>query len=624
MRQERAYTVHIMCGIVGYAGKKQAYSVLIDGLRYLEYRGYDSSGVALLSDGIKTYKRLGKIAELEKFVEGKDVHAEVGIGHTRWATHGVPSDVNAHPHVNESGDIALVHNGIIENHVELRSVLEKKGHIFVSQTDTEVAVHLIEDIMQHGTPSLLEAVREAARRIVGTYAFAVVSKKEPGVIVVARKGSPLVIGIGEGELFVASDPYPLTKYTKKVVYLEDGEVALVSADGKLDIRSVTNESKSPHVTTLDIEIKALEKQGFDHFMQKEIYEQPSAIRDSIRGRLYSAKDDILNLGGLRAKEEELLSAKRYIFIACGTSWHASLVAKKMFEDLLHVPADVAYASEFRYGDPIVGKDDVVFAISQSGETADTLAAVHLAKERGATIVGICNVVGSAIARTSHVGLYTHAGPEIGVASTKAFTTQISVLLLVALYIAQKKKSIAPLKLHEIISAFADLPEVMERTLAIDASVKEVAERYKDVRDFLYLGRGFGFPIALEGALKMKELSYIHAEGYPAAEMKHGPIAMIDEHMPIVMLAPEGSLREKLHSTAEEIKARKGKIIAIVTEGETSFDSIADDVIRIPAVHEMLQPFVMVVPLQMLAYYVALKRGCDVDKPRNLAKSVTVE
>ncbi len=613
-----------MCGIVGYVGKKQTYSILIDGLRYLEYRGYDSSGVALLSDELKVYKRVGRISELEKFVEGKDINATVGIGHTRWATHGAPSDINAHPHVSEGKDIALVHNGIIENYEELRNILKKSGHIFVSETDTEVAVHLVEDIMKKDGAKLLDAVRETALRVKGTYAFAVVAKSEPGVIVVARKGSPLVIGIGEGELFVASDPYPLAKHTKKVVFLEDGEVASISIDGKLDVRTIENELKTPHIKTLDIEIAALEKSGYEHFMQKEIYEEPKAVEDSLRGRLYSVDGNVLNLGGLMEKENELLNAKRFIFLACGTSWHASLIGKRVFEELLRIPTEVEYASEFRYKNPIIYKDDVVFAVSQSGETADTLAALRVAKASGATIVGICNVVGSTIAREAHVGLYTHAGPEIGVASTKAFVTQISTMMLVALHIAQQKKLVSEDRLHALIKDFSEVPEKIKETLKVAERVKEVAEKYKKAKDFLYLGRGYGFPIALEGALKLKELSYIHAEGYPAAEMKHGPIALIDENLPVVILAPRGPMSEKILSTAEEIKARKGKIIAVVTVGDASFRGIADDIIEIPATEDIFSPFVLVIPLQFLAYYISLSLGRDVDKPRNLAKSVTVE
>ncbi len=613
-----------MCGIVGYIGKKEAYPIIIGGLKRLEYRGYDSAGVALFSDAIRVFKHKGKVADLEKFIAEKNTSGALGIGHTRWATHGAPNDVNAHPHGTEDGGIVLVHNGIIENYATLKLFLEKKGHIFSSETDTEVLAHLIEEVEKGGESDFSSVVRMALQKVSGAYAIAVLSAKNPDLLVVARKGSPLVVGVGEKEFYVASDAYPLAEYTKRVIYLEDGEVASLFRDGRMEIKTITHESHTPQIQVLDIELEALEKSGFDHFMQKEIHEQPRAICDSLRGRLYSVEDAVIQLGGIQNIEEKLLAAKQFTFLACGTSWHAGLIGKKIFEEILRIPTRTEYASEFRYGNPIIGKDEVFFGVSQSGETADTLAAIQCAKEGGGTIVGICNVVGSSIARAAHAGLYTHAGPEIGVASTKVFTTQITTLLLLALYIGQKKKTIDDVRIKKILRALSDVSEKTETVLTMDSYIKDIARKYKDAKNALYLGRGYGFPVALEGALKLKEISYIHAEGYPAAEMKHGPIALVDEYMPVIIIAPEGPSYEKIMSNAEEIRARKGKIIAVVSEGDRRLERIADDYMEIPKIDDMLSPLLSVVPLQLFAYHSAVLRGCDVDRPRNLAKSVTVE
>ncbi len=615
-----------MCGIVGYIGKKNAYPVILTGLRHLEYRGYDSAGIALFSDGIKVHKKKGRVSDLEKFIEGKDVSGTIGIGHTRWATHGEPSDANAHPHATENGDVAVVHNGIIENALTLRSFLQSRGHVFSSETDTEVIAHLIEEMENEKSKSFFDSVRRALNRLVGAYAIAALSVREPGTMVVAKKGSPLVIGVGEGEFFVASDAYPISEHTKKVVYLEDGEVAALTASGIVEIRTIENEKRTPRVKKIDLEIEALEKDGFDHFMQKEIFEQPCAVRDCLRGRLSvpPKKAPVLNLGGLRDVEEKLFSAERFVFLGCGTSWHAGLIGRRFFETLTRVPSIVQYASEFRYEDPLVRDTDVFVAVSQSGETADTLAAMKLAKERGATVLGVCNVVGSSVAREAHAGLYTHAGPEIGVASTKAFTTQIAALFLIAARCAEKRNALGPRRFGELLETLRGIPEKIGDVLGREERIRDIAERFGETKNAVYLGRGISFPVALEGALKLKEISYVHAEGYPAAEMKHGPIALVDENMPVVIVAPRGEHHEKIVSNAEEIRARKGKIIAVVSEGDASFDSIAEDVIEIPECDELFSPFLSVIPLQLLAYYVAALRGCDVDRPRNLAKSVTVE
>lgn len=612
-----------MCGIVAYIGKREAYPILIKGLHRLEYRGYDSSGVALLNGSLNVYKCKGKVSDLEKFTEGKTKTGTIGIGHTRWATHGEPNDANAHPHYSESKNMVMIHNGIIENYAPLKEQLKKRGHTFTSDTDTEVLVHLIEDIQQTDKLKLGDAVRVALNQVVGAYAIVVLSKTNPDELIAAKKGSPLVIGIGKDEFFLASDATPIVEYTKNVVYLEDEEIAFVPRNGELKIKTIKNKAVTPYVQELQIQLEALEKGGFDHFMMKEIYEQPRSIKDSMRGRLSSDKG-IVNLGGIADYEQKFVNAKRIIIVACGTSWHAGLVAEYLFEDLARIPVEVEYASEFRYRNPIIYEDDVVIAISQSGETADTLAAIELAKSKGATIIGVCNVVGSTIPRTTHAGSYTHAGPEIGVASTKAFTAQVTVLTLMALSIARKKGSISESRFHQLLNELEAIPEKVERVLKTNEQVKYIADIYKESRNFLYLGRGYTFPVALEGALKLKEISYIHAEGYPAAEMKHGPIALIDQEMPVVVIATKGASYEKVVSNIQEVKARKGKIIAVVTEGDTVVKNLADFTIEIPETDEILVPLISVVPLQLLSYHVAVMRGCNVDQPRNLAKSVTVE
>jgi len=613
-----------MCGIVAYIGKKEAYPILIKGLHRLEYRGYDSAGVALLNgEDLNVYKCKGKVSDLEKFTEGKNKSGTIGIGHTRWATHGEPNDKNAHPHYSQSKNMVMIHNGIIENYAPLKEQLKKRGHIFTSDTDTEVLIHLIEDIKESDNLKLGDAVRVALNQVVGAYAIVVLSKTNPDELIAAKKGSPLVIGIGTDEFFMASDATPIVEYTKNVVYLEDEEIAFVPRSGELKIKTIKNKAVTPYIQELQIQMEALEKGGFDHFMLKEIYEQSRSIKDSMRGRL-SSQTGIVNLGGIADYEQKFLNAKRIIFVACGTSWHAGLVAEYLFEDLARIPVEVEYASEFRYRNPVIYEDDVVIAISQSGETADTLAALELAKSKGATIIGVCNVVGSTIARTTHAGSYTHAGPEIGVASTKAFTAQVTVLTLMALRIAQQKGTISQSRFHQLVNELEAIPAKVEKVLKTNDQVKFLADIFKDSRNFLYLGRGLTFPVALEGALKLKEISYIHAEGYPAAEMKHGPIALIDQEMPVVVIATKGASYEKVVSNIQEVKARKGKIIAVVTEGDTQVKGLADYTIEIPETDEILVPLISVIPLQLLSYHIAVMRGCNVDQPRNLAKSVTVE
>jgi len=613
-----------MCGIVAYIGQKQAYPVLIKGLQRLEYRGYDSAGVAMIDNGeLNVYKCKGKVADLQAFIGDKNVAGTIGIGHTRWATHGVPNDVNAHPQYSASKNMVMIHNGIIENYGPLKAELKKRGHVFLSDTDTEVLIHLIEDIQQKENVRLGEAVRIALNQVVGAYAIVVLSKDNPDELIAAKKGSPMVIGIGKGEFFVASDATPIVEYTKNVVYLEDEEIAFIERGKELKIKTIKNKAKTPYIQELELKLEALEKGGFDHFMLKEIYEQPRSIKDSMRGRLSSEKG-IVNLGGITEYEQKFLNAKRIIFIACGTSWHAGLVGEYLFEDLARIPVEVEYASEFRYRNPIVYEDDVIIAISQSGETADTLAAIELAKSKGATIIGVCNVVGSSIARATHAGSYTHAGPEIGVASTKAFTAQVTVLTLMALRIAFLKGTISSSRFHQLLSELEAIPDKVEKVLETNDQIKFIADIYKNSTNALYLGRGYTFPVALEGALKLKEISYIHAEGYPAAEMKHGPIALIDEEMPVFVIATKGTSYEKVVSNIQEVKARKGKIIAIVTEGDTQVKEMADYSIEIPETDEILVPLISAVPLQLLSYHVAVMRGCNVDQPRNLAKSVTVE
>lgn len=613
-----------MCGIVAYLGEKQAYPILINGLRRLEYRGYDSAGVALLTGNELTiYKCQGKVSDLEAHINGRSTAGTVGIGHTRWATHGPPNDVNAHPHQGTSGDLALIHNGIIENYAPIKEELVHRGHVFRSDTDTEVLVHLIDDIQRTEGVDLGEAVRLALASVVGAYAIVVIDRKNPEVMVVARKSSPLVIGIGEGEFFCASDATPIVEHTKNVVYMEDGEIAVIDRTKGLKIRNIKNQVKTPFIQELEMQLEALEKGGYDHFMLKEIHEQSRSIRDSMRGRLNLAKGEVV-LGGIKDYEQKFVNAKRILIVGCGTSWHAGMVGEYLFEEFARIPVEVEYASEFRYRNPIVNEDDIVIAISQSGETADTLAAIELAKGRGATIIGICNVVGSSIARITHAGSYTHAGPEIGVASTKAFTAQVTVLTLMALMIGQKKGMLSGSNFYRLLNELDAIPDKIQKVMQREAQIKYIADIYKDASNALYLGRGYTFPVALEGALKLKEISYIHAEGYPAAEMKHGPIALIDEAMPVFVIATKGASYEKVVSNIQEVKARKGKIIAIVTEGDTVVTGLADHVIEIPDAPDALVPLLSVVPLQLISYHIAVMRGCNVDQPRNLAKSVTVE
>jgi glutamine---fructose-6-phosphate transaminase (isomerizing) len=612
-----------MCGIVGYIGPRQAYPILVKGLYRLEYRGYDSAGIALLDGNLKLFKTHGKVADLEECVNGEDLNGTIGIAHTRWATHGEPNQVNAHPHYSPSRKLAIIHNGIIENYGSLREELINRGYVFHSQTDTEVLIHLIEDIQQNEKVDLVEAVRMALNQVVGAYAIVVVSQEAPDSLIVAKKGSPLVIGIGEDEYFIASDASPIVEYTKNVVYLDDEELALVPRNGDLKIKTIRNQEKTPYIQRLEMQLSAIEKGGFPHFMLKEIYEQPRSIKDSMRGRL-NADKGVVALGGIIDHEQRFINARRIIIIACGTSWHAGLVGEYLFEDLARIPVEVEYASEFRYRNPIIYENDIVIAISQSGETADTLAAVELARSKGATIIGICNVVGSSIARATHAGSYTHAGPEIGVASTKAFTAQVTVLSLMALTIAHKKGTITKNRYFQLLAEMESIPDKVARVLKVDEEILRISNIFKDVRNFLYLGRGNNFPVALEGALKLKEISYIHAEGYPAAEMKHGPIALIDENMPVVVIATRKGTYDKVISNIQEVKARKGVIIAIVTEGDSMVKGMADYVIEIPDTDEMFIPLVATIPLQLLAYHIAVLRGCNVDQPRNLAKSVTVE
>lgn len=611
-----------MCGIVAYVGHRQAHPIVLKGLKRLEYRGYDSAGIALLNDGLNVYKKKGKVSELEEFIKGKQLDSTIGMGHTRWATHGEPNDKNAHPHYSSTGDLAIIHNGIIENYSALKQELIKKGHKFLSDTDTEVLIHFIEDIRNNNDCSVDEAVRLALTKVVGAYAIVVMSKDDPTGLVAARKGSPLVIGIGKGEYFMASDATPIIEYTNEVVYLNDQEIAIIK-DGNLSVKNTANLPLTPYIQTIDLELEAIEKGGFEHFMLKEIFEQPRSINDCMRGRLDSRSGRLV-LGGLREYVNKLINADRILIVACGTSWHAGLVAEYFFEEFCRIPVEVEYASEFRYRNPIVREGDVVIAISQSGETADTLAAIELAKAKGAIIFGVCNVVGSSIARATHAGAYTHAGPEIGVASTKAFTAQLTVLSMIALTVAQRKGTIPEQKLHELLVEMENIPSIVERALSLNDSIKKIASTFKNARNFIYLGRGYNFPVALEGALKLKEISYIHAEGYPAAEMKHGPIALIDEEMPVVFIATRDSSYEKIVSNIQEVKARKGRVISIVTEGDNVIPKMSEFVVEVPAVHEALMPLVSVIPLQLLSYHIAVMRGCNVDQPRNLAKSVTVE
>ena len=611
-----------MCGIVAYVGHRQAKDVVLKGLRRLEYRGYDSAGIALLNGGLNIYKKKGKVSDLEEHLKGEVLDSTIGIGHTRWATHGEPNDRNAHPHYSASGELAIIHNGIIENYAALKKELVRKGHTFQSDTDTEVFIHFIEDIKENEGCSLEEAVRLALTKVVGAYAIVILSASDPDLLVAARKGSPLVVGVGKDEFFLASDATPIIEYTNEVVYLNDQEIAVIR-DGKLSVTNTANLPLTPYIQTIDMELEAIEKGGFEHFMLKEIFEQPKSIRDCLRGRLDS-RSGRLTLGGLREYVNKLVQADRILIVACGTSWHAGLVSEYFFEEFCRIPVEVEYASEFRYRNPVIREGDVVIAISQSGETADTLAAIELAKAKGAIIFGVCNVVGSSIPRTTHAGAYTHAGPEIGVASTKAFTAQLTVLNMIALIVAQKKGTITEQKAHELMVEMETIPEKVERALLLNDQIERIAETFKDARNFIYLGRGYNFPVALEGALKLKEISYIHAEGYPAAEMKHGPIALIDEEMPVVFIATRDSSYEKVVSNIQEVKARKGRVISVVTEGDKLIPQMSEFVVEIPSVHEALTPLVSVIPLQLLSYHIAVMRGCNVDQPRNLAKSVTVE
>lgn len=612
-----------MCGIVAYVGYKPAYPILIKGLQRLEYRGYDSAGVALLNHGLKTYKSQGKVADLQSFLVDKDLDGELGIAHTRWATHGEPNQVNAHPHYSQTKSLSIIHNGIIENYASLKEELINRGYTFNSETDTEVLINLIEDIQLNEEVLLDEAVRIALNQVIGAYAIVILSADHPNTIIAARKGSPLVIGIGVDDYYVASDATPIVEYTKNVVYLEDEEVAVLTRGEGLKLRDIKNHEKTPYVQKLEMNLSELEKGGYEHFMLKEIYEQPRSIKDSMRGRL-NANKGIVSLGGIVDYEQKIISANRIVIIACGTSWHAALVGEYLFEDIARIPVEVEYASEFRYRNPIINEGDVVIAISQSGETADTLAAIELAKSKGAIILGICNVVGSSIARATHAGSYTHAGPEIGVASTKAFTAQVTVLTLMALRMAELKGTVTRSRFIRLLTELEGIPEKVEMVLNDSGMIEEIARHFTDVHNFLYLGRGYNFPVALEGALKLKEISYIHAEGYPAAEMKHGPIALIDENMPVVFIAPKKGIYDKMVSNIQEVKARSGKVIAVVTKGDVTVTGMADYIIEIPDTEEMFVPILATIPLQKLAYYIAVNRGCSVDMPRNLAKSVTVE
>ena len=615
-----------MCGIVGYLGQREAFEVIVKGLQRLEYRGYDSAGLMLFDgDQITVSKTKGKVFDLkEKAENAHTVNGALGIGHTRWATHGVPNDVNSHPHLSNSERLAIVHNGIIENYQSLKTTLEQRGYTFKSDTDTEVLVNLIEEIQQKEQVKLAKAVRLALNQVVGAYAIVVFDREQPDRLVTARMGSPLAIGVGDKEYFIASDASPFIAYTSNAIYLEDGEMAVIARDEEVEVRKIkSNKEVDPFIVELELSLEEIEKGGYDHFMLKEIYEQPKAIQDTFRGRLLSDQG-LIKMAGVEQHLNTFLEAKRIIIAACGTSWHAGLVGEYIFETYLRIPVEVEYASEFRYRDPVIGPGDVLIAISQSGETADTLAAIKLAKSKGAFVFGICNVVGSSIARETHAGAYTHAGPEIGVASTKAFTTQITVLTLIALKLSQAKESLSHSEINHLTKALEAVPEKVQEVLELDAHIKAIASAYYQAENSLYLGRGYNFPVALEGALKLKEISYIHAEGYPAAEMKHGPIALIDEQMPVFVIATRKGHYEKVVSNIQEIKSRKAKIIAIVTKGDKEVAALADHCIEIPEIEESLSPILTTIPLQLLAYHIAIMRGCNVDQPRNLAKSVTVE
>ena len=611
-----------MCGIVAYIGPREAYPIILKGLKRLEYRGYDSAGVALLNHELRVYKKKGKVADLEDSLVGVDLHAHAGMGHTRWATHGEPNDRNAHPHSSATGRLAMIHNGIIENFTQLKQELIRKGYKFKSDTDTEVLLNFIEEIQKNNQCGLEEAVRIALKRVVGAYVIVLLDRDNPDTVIAARKGSPLVIGIGKGEHFLASDASPIIEYTKEVVYVNDYELAILKAD-ELILKNLGNEKITPFIQKLDLEMAAIEKGGYDHFMLKEIFEQSDTIFDCLRGRLDANKGTI-TMAGIQQNIDKLKNANRIVMVGCGTSWHAGLVAEYIFEELCRIPVEVEYASEFRYRNPVIHNGDVIIAISQSGETADTIVAIEKAKEHGAFILGVVNVVGSSIARISHAGAYTHAGPEIGVASTKAFTAQLAVLTMIALKIAKEKGTIDTTRYMHLLNELHNIPEKVKEVLQLDDTIKKLANKYKDAKDALFLGRGYNFAVALEGALKLKEISYIHAEGYPAAEMKHGPIALVDENLPVVFVATKDSYYEKIVSNIQEIKARKGKVIAVISQGDNIISNMADDCITIPEADELVAPMLSVIPLQLLAYYSGVVKGYDVDKPRNLAKSVTVE
>ncbi len=614
-----------MCGIVGYIGKRDAYPVLVKGLKRLEYRGYDSAGIALINqqEQLNVYKTKGKVSDLEHFVDDKDISGNIGIAHTRWATHGEPSQVNAHPHYSSSGNLALIHNGIIENYATLKDRLQQKGIAFRSNTDTEVLVQLIEYIQVSNNLDTLTAMQLSLHEVIGAYAIALLDKRHPDTIWVARKSSPLVVGIGDDEFFIGSDATPIVEYTSKVVYLEDNEIAVVRRGKELQVVDLDNVKMTPEIQTVNMKLGQLEKGGYPHFMLKEIFEQPDCINDCMRGRVNVESTNVA-LSAVIDHKDKLLNARRFIIVACGTSWHAGLIGKQLIENLCRIPVEVEYASEFRYRNPVISSDDVVIAISQSGETADTLAAVQLARERGAFIYGICNAVGSSIARITHTGSYIHVGPEIGVASTKAFTGQVTVLTMLALALAKEKQTVSEPQFLKIVQELNLVPAKMKQVLAKNQAIAELSRIFTYAHNFLYLGRGYNYPVALEGALKLIEISYIHAEGYPAAEMKHGPIALIDTEMPVVVVATKNAMYEKVISNIQEIKARKGKVIALVSEGDTEIASIADDCIEIPKTIECLEPLITTIPLQLLAYHIAVCKGKDVDQPRNLAKSVTVE
>ncbi|HEX8608893.1 MAG TPA: glutamine--fructose-6-phosphate transaminase (isomerizing), partial [Pedobacter sp.] len=602
-----------MCGIVGYIGHREAWPLIVKGLKRLEYRGYDSAGIALLDHGqLNIYKKAGKVSELEAFAEGKNLNGTIGIGHTRWATHGAPSDRNSHPHTSDNGKLSIIHNGIIENYATIKAELLSRGHQFKSDTDTEVLIHLIEEIYKSEPNDLLEAVRLALKEVNGAYAIVVMDEDQPDQLIAARKGSPMVLGVGEGEYFIASDATPIVEYTKNVIYLNDNEIAFIKRD-ELLIKRLDNVVQTPYIQELELKLEMLEKGGYEHFMLKEINEQPRSVRDCLRGRIYPNEGRV-QLGGINEYAHKLKNVDRIIIVACGTSWHAGLVGEYLIEEYARIPVEVEYASEFRYRNPIITEKDVVIAISQSGETADTMAAIEMAKEKGATIFGVCNVVGASIPRITHAGAYTHAGPEIGVASTKAFTAQVTVLTLIAFHLAQQRGTLTSSKLTELLTELDNIPSKIEKALKSDALIKEIAAKFKDSRNCLFLGRGSGFPVALEGALKLKEISYIHAEGYPAAEMKHGPIALIDEEMPVVVIATKNSSYEKVISNIQEVKARKGIVLAIVTEGDTEVRKMVDYCIEIPDASEAFLPLLATIPLQLLSYHIAVMRGCNVDQP----------